>query len=103
MQASWYCGYYFVTGLASGQQTILKPGGCPQSLDQKQTPDEKQQNDHQANQTSGLPLSCFVLRVFIRPMVMSVHRSLHSGLLGYGAFAWEVEAKQGMVAHGMFR
>ena len=64
-------------GLTSGQQTILELGGGAQLLDQEQPTDEKQQNNDQADQTSGLPLSRLILRVFIEPVVMSIHRSLH--------------------------
>ena len=46
-------------------------------MDQEQSADKKQQNDDQAAQTSGLPISCSIFRVFTGPMVMSIHSSLH--------------------------
>ena len=70
---------HHIAGLTSGQQTILELRGGTQLVNQEQSADEKQQNNDQAAQTSGLPLSCLILRVFIEPMVMSIHRSLHRG------------------------
>jgi hypothetical protein len=61
---------------APGHQAILQECRRTQLLDQEQSADEKQQDDHDTRQTRGLPLGGFMIRVIVRPMVMSIQRTL---------------------------
>jgi hypothetical protein len=96
-------GHQRIAILASGHQAILDNRGRPQLLDQEQSPDEQQQHNRDPRETRGLSSGCFILRLIVEPMVMSIHRTLPLGCGRSSALKSGLEARQGVAENGMFR
>jgi hypothetical protein len=64
---------------APGHQAVFDEASRPQPLDKEQPANEKQQDDHDTNQTRGLPLGNLFLRGGLKPMVMSIQSTLVLG------------------------
>jgi hypothetical protein len=82
----------------AGQQAVLDPGGGAKLLDQKQSANQKHQNDDNRGKAGGLPLGRLLALPVILPLVMSIHRALHRSLGSFSASVNAMEARQHMVA-----